>query len=97
MYSAGAELFHVLQHTLEYRNGTQTAHNAANSQRVSDGLSQAVLLGYIKVDDGTGLVSTDLKHADDVIGISKSPAALQGSFYLRVNRQTFGHLMRNYF
>ena len=56
----GADLLHVTGKIRHDGNGTQSAEDTADAQRVSDGLTQAVFLGNLKINDGTGLVQADL-------------------------------------
>jgi hypothetical protein len=43
-------------------------HDAADAERVGDGLAQAELLGHLEIGDGAGLVAADLEADDDEIG-----------------------------
>ena len=61
----GANLLHIARKVLEHVNGTHTSHNSADAESVGNGLSEAVLLGYLKVDDGTGVVKADLDRVND--------------------------------
>ena len=35
----------------QMRHGAQAAHDAADAERVGDGLAQVVLLGHLEIDD----------------------------------------------
>ena len=50
------------------RHGAQAAHDAADAERVGDGLAQAVFLRHFEIGDGAGLVAADLESNDDEIG-----------------------------
>ena len=49
----------------------QRAENAADPERISDGLAQAVFLGDLKIDDRAGLIKPDLDRIDDKVRAGK--------------------------
>jgi len=49
------------------RHGSQAAHDAADAERVGDGLAQAVFLRHFEVGHGARLVAADLKGDDDEV------------------------------
>ena len=70
-----ADLFHVAGDRLEHGNGPQTAEDAADAERIGDGLPQAVALGHLEIGDGRRLVAADLHHQDDEIrALQRLPA-----------------------
>ena len=50
------------------RHGAEAAHDAADAERVGDGLAQAVFLRHLEIGDRAGLVAADLEGDDDEIG-----------------------------
>ena len=70
----GTYLFHVTGEISHNRNGTQGAHNTADTQGIADGLAQTVFLRHFKVDNGTGVVQTNLN------GVNYEVSTAQGLF-----------------
>ena len=64
----GADGLHVVGEVEADGDGPQGAEDAADAQRVGDGLAQAVLLGDLEVDDRARVVAADLDGVDDVVG-----------------------------
>jgi hypothetical protein len=64
----GAELAHVLRDVEKHGHGAQAPHDAADAERVGDGLAQAVSLRDLEIGDGAGLVARHLDHDDDEVG-----------------------------
>ena len=62
----------------QHRDGAQAAHDAADAERVGDGLAQAELLRDLEVGDGARLVAADLDHVDRVVGAVERGAAVGG-------------------
>ena len=50
------------------RHRAEAAHDAADAERVGDGLAQAELLRHLEIGDGRRLVAADLEGDDDEIG-----------------------------
>ncbi len=69
--SVGAELLHVFGKTFQHRNGPQGTENAADSQRICNGLAQPILFGNLKVGNGTGIIAA---HLNGVADIACSPS-----------------------
>ena len=67
--------------------GAQAAHDAADAERVGDGLAQPALLRHLEVGDRAGLVAGDLDHQHDVVGVLQRPPAIGrgGDLRLRVD------------
>jgi len=80
----GADLLHIAAHVEQHWDGAQAAEDAADAERVGDGLAQAVLLGDLEIDDGGGLVAAHLDHTDRIIGAIECAAAVGGGFDGRV-------------
>ena len=72
----GADLHHVLRHIPKHRHRAQAAHDAANAQRVGDGLAQAVLFGDFEIGHRTGFIAADLKGGDNEIRALQRHAAV---------------------
>ena len=62
-----APLGHVVGHLDHHRDGSEAAHDAADADRVGDGLTDPVFPGDIEVGQGC-LVATDLDLVDHVVG-----------------------------
>ena len=82
----GADLFHVTCKVLENVDGSHTAHDTADAQGIGDGLTETVLLGDLKVNDGAGVVQTDLdsihheiRAAQSVLALFRAKILLDGS------------------
>ena len=60
-----AYLFHVPGKILHHRDRPKGPHDAADAQRVGDGLAQAVFFRDLEVDDRGGVVASDLDRVDD--------------------------------
>ena len=67
----GTYLFHVAGKISHNRNGTQGTHDTADTQGIADGLAQAVFLGHFKVDNGTGVVQTNLNGVNNKVGTAQ--------------------------
>jgi hypothetical protein len=82
----------------KHGDGAQPAHDAADAQRVGDGLAQAVLPGDLEVDHRARPVATDLKHRDSIVSTGQGGAAVQGSLDHRLDtqpgRQPLSHCQR---
>ena len=61
----GAYFPHILGEIVHHGDGAQGAHDATDAQRIADGLSKAVLLGHLKVDNGAGVIQAHLNGVDD--------------------------------
>ena len=72
----GAHLGHVIGKVLHHGNGAQGAEDAADAQGVGDGLTQAVLLGHIKVRHSAGLVQAHLNGVDYIVGAAQGLLAV---------------------
>ena len=68
MIASGATCSMSSQIAPQMRHGAEAAHDAADAERVGDGLAQVVFLGHLEIDDGRGLVAADLEADDDEIG-----------------------------
>ena len=62
---------HVSGKIVHHGDGAQGAHDAADAQRIADGLAKAVLLGHFKVDNGAGIVQTHLNGVDHETGAAQ--------------------------
>ena len=60
-----ADLLHIPGEFLHHRDGPQGPHNAADAQRVGNGLTQAVFLGDFKINYRTGVISAHLNGIDN--------------------------------
>ena len=80
----GAQRLHVAADIQKDRDRAQPAHDAADSQRVGDGLAQAVLLRNLEIDHGARLVAGDLEHGNGVVGVRQRRAAIEGCVDPRV-------------
>ena len=65
------------------RHGAQTAHDAADAERVRDRLPQAEPLGDLEIGDGAGIVAADLERDDDEIGALERAALVASGFRSR--------------
>ena len=72
----GADLAHIRCKRIHHGDGTQTAHDAADAQRVGNGLTQAVLFGNLKVNNGARLVTANLNGVDDERGAAEGFLAI---------------------
>ena len=79
-----AHLSHIVGKILHHGNGAQSAEDAANAQRIGDGLAQAVLLGHFKVRYRAGLVQTHLNGVDH-IGLAPRSAS-RAVFHAQIGR-----------
>ena len=61
-------------------NGAQAAHDAADAERVGNGLAQAVFLRHLEVGHGAGLVAADLEGDDHEIRLVQRPALIGKGF-----------------
>src|SRR5262249_12641344 len=73
-----------------YRYGTQSAHDAADSERVRDGLPETKALGDFEIGHGTRPVATDLDHVNRVAGSVESVALVGRRFDCRIDLQSLG-------
>jgi hypothetical protein len=64
-------------------NGAQSAHDPADTEGVTNGLTEPVALRDLEVDNGRGLVAADLEHGDHVIGSIERSAAIRGRLHRR--------------
>ena len=64
-------LLHVPRQVEHHRNGAQRAEDAADPQRVADGLAQAVALGHLEVDHRARLVTAHLNGVDHEVGAAQ--------------------------
>ena len=71
-----AQLLHLGLHLQQHRHGSQAAHDAADAERVGDGLSKAELLGHLEVHDRRRLVTADLEHGDDMVRAIQRDASI---------------------
>ena len=67
----GADLLDILRKAPHNGNGAERAEYSADAERVADSLTDAVLLRYLKVDNGARLISADLNCVDDEIRTGK--------------------------
>jgi hypothetical protein len=74
------------------RHRPQAAHDAADAQRVGDGLAQPVFLRHFEVRDRGGLVATNLECDDDEIGALQRLSLIGVGFDLRRNPQRLRQL-----
>ncbi len=88
-----AQFFHIRAHLQQHGNGAQAAHDAANAQRVGNGLAQAILLGHFKVHHRARLVACHLEHANGVVGAIQGGAAVQGGLDGGLHAQRLGDLV----
>ena len=65
------DLFDVAGEVEHHRNRPQCAEDAADAERVGDGLAQAVFLGNLEVDDGRRLIPADLDGVDDEVRVAE--------------------------
>jgi hypothetical protein len=87
----GADSLHVAAYVQQHGNRAQTAHDAADAQRVGDGLPQAVALGDLEVDDRRRPIAADLEHGDDVVRPVEGAAAVGGGLEGRSRLQRGRH------
>ena len=66
MQGAGGVRLHVAHHVQHDRDGAQRAHDAADPQRVGDGLLEAEFLRNLEVGYGRRPVAADLDRVDHV-------------------------------
>ena len=59
-----ADFLHIPGEVVHDGNGAQGTHDTANPQGIADGLAQTVLLGYLEVDDGAGVIEAHLDGVD---------------------------------
>ena len=78
----GAKRLHVITHVEQHRNRAQPAHNAADTQRIGNGLAQAVFLRNLKIHDRRGLIAADLDHRNCIIGPIQRGLAVEAGFDL---------------
>ncbi len=90
-----ADGFHIAAHIQHHGDGAQRAHDAADAERVGDGLAQAVFLGDFEVGDGARLVPADLEHADGVVRAVEGCAPVEGGFDGGVGVQRFRDFVRD--
>ena len=64
-------LLHVPRQVEHHRNGAQRAEDAADPQRVANGLTQAVALGHLEVDHRARLVTAHLNGVDHEVGVAQ--------------------------
>ena len=72
----GADLVHIVAEGLHNGNGTEGAHDAADAEGIGDGLTEAVLLGDLKIDNGAGIVAADLNGVDHELGTAEGLLAV---------------------
>ena len=72
-------LLHVAGEVEHHRNGAQGPEDAADAERVGDGLPQPVLLGHVEVDHRTRLVAAHLDGVDHEIGAAQCFLARVGA------------------
>ncbi len=72
----GADLVHIVAEGLHNGNGTEGAHDAADTEGVGDGLAETVLLGDLKIDNGAGIVAADLNGVDHELGTAEGLLAV---------------------
>jgi hypothetical protein len=58
---------HVLADLPQMRHGAKTAHDAADAERIGNGLAQAIFARHLEIGDRAGLVPADLEGDDDEI------------------------------
>src|SRR5215468_9723641 len=58
MHYTRTSALHLVAHFEQYRYGTQSAHDAADSERVRDGLPETKALGDFEIGHGTRPVAT---------------------------------------
>ena len=76
-----ADLLHVMGKVHHHGNGAQSTENAADAQRIGDGLPQTVLLRHLKIRYGAGLVQAHLDGVHHIIRTAKRRLAV---FYAAV-------------
>ena len=89
----GADLFHIPCKAFHYGNGTESAHDAANSQRITDSLLQAVFLGNFKISYGAGLIATYLNGIYNKVSVTQRFFSV---FHTKIgfdNRSVFVYIM----
>ncbi len=74
----GAPALHVVGVGLHHRDSAQRPENSSDSQRIGDGLPQAVLFGHFKIGDGAGIVKPHLNGVDHEIRSPESRLPIQG-------------------
>lgn len=62
-----ADRQHVLANLPQMRNGAQTAHDAADAERIRNRLAQAIFTRHLEIGDGAGLIAADLEGHDNEI------------------------------
>lgn len=72
----GANLVHIVTEGLHNGNGTEGAHDAADAEGIGDGLTEAVLLGDLKIDNGAGIVASHLNGVDHKPGTAEGLLAV---------------------
>ncbi|ESZ17651.1 hypothetical protein X735_06255 [Mesorhizobium sp. L2C085B000] len=78
---------HVLADLPQMRHGPEAAHDAADAERVGNGLAQAVFLRHLEIGDGAGLVTADLEGDDDEVGTGERLALVGIGLGLRLHAQ----------
>ncbi len=63
-----ADRHHVLADRPQMRHRAQGAHDAADPERIGDGVAQAVFLRHLEIGDRARLVAADLEGDDDEVG-----------------------------
>ena len=78
-----ADSFHVFADVEKDGDGAQSAHDASDAERISDGLFDPIFFGNLKVDDGAGFIAANLEHADGIVCAIEGGAAVERGFDLR--------------
>ena len=73
-----------------------SAHDAPDSKRVGNGLTQAVLLGNLEIRHGAGLIAPDLKRSDDKIRTVHRRAAVGMRRHSRPSTGGLNHLAHHH-
>lgn len=91
--NVAGDFFHVTAHIEHDGDGAQATHDTADAQGVGNGLAQAVFFGDVEVDQRRGLVATDLKHGDGVVGVFEGLFAVGGGDDLGFGTECLGNLV----
>src|SRR5258708_2862783 len=84
----GATALHFLAHFDQDGNGSQRAHDPADTQRVGDGLAETVFLWDLKIGECPGSVATNLNHVNSVVGAIQCAALIRGRFNCRTDTKS---------
>ena len=84
---------HIFGNVQQNRHSPQAAHNAAQPQRIANGLAQTVFFGNIEINARRRFIAAHLQHGDNNIGVLQGGAPVKRRCKCRMRGGGFGNAL----